>query len=203
MKQPSKNWQEKIAPNEDEIFQKYAEPFKQLQRKKSNLFGKGRGLHRKQILGIKAKFEVLKDVPEYAKVGFFAKPGIFDTLIRLSNGGMDKKSDSVPDIRGFAIKVLGVNGPGALGGKTSSQDFLLINHSTFSLPDFESFIKLVLSLGNGMGSLILYLVSKYGFLGGLKKIGETAKTMGNLLLVLRQKHFIRRHRSLLVHMLPK
>jgi len=178
MKQPSKNWQETIAPQEEEIFNKYAEPFKQLQRKKSNLFGKGRGLHRKQLLGLKAKFEVLYEIPEYAKSGLFAKAGTFESLIRLSNGGMDKKPDSTPDIRGFAIKVQGLNGPGALGSLTSSQDFLLINHAVFSLPDFESFIKLVLSLGNGIGSLLSYLISKYGFLGGLKKIGETAKTMG-------------------------
>jgi catalase len=178
MRQPSKNWKETIAPNEEEIFQKYAEPFKQLQIKKSNIYGKGRGLHRKQLLGLHAKLEVLKDIPEYAKVGLFAKQGTYDAFVRLSNGGMDKKPDSVPDIRGFAIKVLGLNVPGALGSQTTSQDFLLINHAIFSLPDFESFIKLVLALGNGMGNLLMYLISTYGFLGGLKKIGETVKTMG-------------------------
>ncbi len=178
MKQPSKDWKETIAPKEEEIFQKYMEPFKQLQRKKNQLFGKGRGLHRKQLLGLNAKIEIFKDIPDFAKVGLFAKPKVYDALVRLSNGGMDKKPDSVPDIRGFAIQVQGLTGVGALGSQTSTQDFLLINHAIFSLPDFESFIKLVLALGNGMGSLLMYLVNAYGFLGGLKKIGETAKTMG-------------------------
>ncbi|MDZ4724681.1 MAG: catalase [Leptospira sp.] len=178
MKQPSKEWKETILPTEEQIFQKYSEPFRQLQRKKNSMYGKGRGLHRKQLLALKATFEVLKDIPAHAKFGLFAKPNKYDATIRLSNGGMDKKSDSVPDIRGFSIKVNDVKGDGALGKKTSSQDFLLINHAIFSLPDFESFINLVLALGEGMPSLIKYLFQKYGFLGGFKKIGETAKTMG-------------------------
>jgi catalase len=178
MKQPNKDWKEVILPNEEEIFKKYSDRFIQLQRKKNAEHGRGRGLHRKQILALTASLEIKKDIPDYAKVGLFAKPNTYTTQIRLSNGGMDRKADTVPDIRGFAIKVLGVNGEGALGGKTNSQDFLLINHSTFSLPDFESFIKLVLALGNGIGSLFSYLISTYGFIGAIKKMGDTVKTMG-------------------------
>jgi hypothetical protein len=189
MKQPSKNWKETIAPNEEEIFQKYSEPFLQLQRKKSQAYGNGRGLHRKQLLGLNAKFEVAKDVPEYAKHGLFAKQGVYEAQIRLSNGGLDKKPDSVPDIRGFAIKILGLNVAGALGSKTKSQDFLLINHATFSLPDFESFINIVLAVGEGMPNLIKYLIQKHGFFGGLGKVIQTAKTMGKPFSSFATEHF--------------
>ncbi|GBF51709.1 catalase domain protein [Leptospira ryugenii] len=178
MKQASKEWKETPLPQEESIFQKYSEPFKQLQERKNAQYGKGRGLHRKQLLAIKAEFEVLKEIPKEAKFGLFEKPKKYDAILRLSNGGMDIKKDSGPDIRGFSIKVKGLSGKSALGGKTDSQDFLLINHATFSLPDFESFIQLVLALGQGVPSLFKHLISKHGFFGALKKMGDSAKTMG-------------------------
>ena len=67
-------------------------------------YGNGRGLHRKQILGLPAKFEVLSGLPEYAQAGLFAQAGEYDVLVRLSNGGSDVRRDSVPDIRGFPLR---------------------------------------------------------------------------------------------------
>ncbi|MCE9500659.1 MAG: catalase [Leptospira sp.] len=178
MKQPGKEWREVIAPGEAERFQKYAEQFIEIQKNKSRTFGNGRALHRKQITGLKARIEILKNLPEHATHGLFARPGTHEALIRISNGGMNIQPDRVPDIRGFSIKVLGINGPGALGeGNTKNQDFTLINHSTFSFPSSATFVDLVIAASKGIPDVLKFMVKTYGIFGGIKKIAETAKTM--------------------------
>ena len=179
MKEPSKEWREEIASDEDSRFQEYSEKILEVQRKKSKIFGNGRALHRKQLCGLKAKLEILDNLPNYAKQGVFAKPNTYDSLIRISNGGVDIKSDNLPDIRGFAFKVLGVKGPSALGnGNTQNQDFTLINQSAFSFPKSAPFISLVLAASESPFALIKHLVGTYGLIGGIQKIAATAKTFG-------------------------
>lgn len=179
MKTPSKDWREEIASDEDKRFQEYSEKIIEVQRKKSKLFGNGRALHRKQLCGLKANFQVLDNLPDYAKQGLFASPAEYKAWIRISNGGVDVKSDSIPDIRGFAIKVLGLNGPSALGnGNTQNQDFTLINQSAFSFPKSAPFISLVLAASESPFALLKHLFGSYGFFGGIQKVAGTAKTFG-------------------------
>ncbi len=178
MTTPSKNWKESISSLENEIFEKYKKPFSDLQLRKSEIHGVGRGLHRKQILGLSARLEILADIPDCAKCGLFSSPGKKDVFVRLSNGSLDTKPDREPDIRGFAIKVLDVKGAGSLGTPTESQDFLLINHAAFSFPDFESFIQVVLAAGEGIPSLIGHLIKKHGFIEGFKRLIASAKNIG-------------------------
>jgi hypothetical protein len=84
---PSTEWKEKIAPDEDVRFAKYAERFAALQARHTAMTGEGRALHRKGLLGLNATFEVLADLPAHAKHGLFAKPGVHNAWVRLSNGG--------------------------------------------------------------------------------------------------------------------
>lgn len=175
MKPASTDWKEEITADEEQRFAGYVEKFRAIQEKNSKLFGKGRILHRKQLLGLKAEFEVLSQIPEHAKQGIFRKPGKFESWIRLSNGSMQIQSDSKGDIRGFAIKVKGVEGPGALqSGNVKAQDFLLINLEAFSSPKSEEFVGLVTAVADGGLSLLKYLVGRYGFFGALSKIRKTA-----------------------------
>ncbi|MBI3396116.1 MAG: catalase [Spirochaetia bacterium] len=179
MKSPSTNWREEIAPDEAERFQQYAEDFKAIQRLKSKAFGRGRTLHRKQLLAMRAELKVVSGLPNHARHGIFAKENTYDCWIRLSNGGLDIKPDSAPDIRGFAIKVLGVSGPNALGsGSAKSQDFLLINHDAFSSPKSDEFMGVVKAASKGNGALIGYLIKKYGFFKGLKRVKLAADMFG-------------------------
>ena len=69
MKTPNKDWREEISSDEDKRFQEYSEKIIEVQRKKSKLFGNGRALHRKQLCGLKANFQVLDNLPDYAKQG--------------------------------------------------------------------------------------------------------------------------------------
>lgn len=175
----SRNWRESVAPDEESRFAGYGRQFAELQQRKSARYGRGRALHRKQVMAIQAVFEVLPDLPPWARHGLFASPGPHEAWVRLSNGGPDRAADPAPDIRGFAIKVRGLRGPGALGdGDTDHQDFLLINHSAFAFPKSDEFVGLVMAASRGNGALLKYLFGRYGFLGGLKLAARFAKIVG-------------------------
>lgn len=179
MKEPSKDWKEEIALDEEKRFNEYAEKIVEVQRKKSKVHGNGRALHRKQICGLKAKLEVLDNLPEYARHGIFANPKVYEALIRISNGGVEIKSDKIPDIRGFSIKVLGLNSPGALGyGNTQNQDYTLINQSAFSFPKATPFLDLVLAISESPFKLLTHMVGTYGIIDGFQKIAKMGKTLG-------------------------
>jgi hypothetical protein len=174
---PSTQWQERIAPDEESRYAGYARDFAALQARKSARYGKGRALHRKAQLALAGELEILPDLPSHARHGLFAEPGRRPVWVRLSNGGADRQSDRQPDIRGFSIKVRDVAGPGALGGDTDSQDFLLINHAAFSFPNSDEFVGLALAAIKGPGALLRYLVGRYGLVGGLRHAGKLAQTI--------------------------
>jgi hypothetical protein len=83
---------------------------------------------------------------------------------------MEKSSDRIPDIRGFAIKVKGLQGEATLGGQTSSQDFLLINRPTFDLKPTDAFIEVTEAVSRGIPALAWYMIRKYGFFSGISQL---------------------------------
>ena len=88
----------------------------------------GRALHSKSHGMVKARFAVRAGLPAELRVGLFATPGEFDALVRFSNGkGGAQRFDVLPNIRGLAVKVLGVPGTKALPGEedATEHDFLL------------------------------------------------------------------------------
>lgn len=179
MAQASTQWKETVGADEARRHAGYARDFEQIQARKSAKYGKGRALHRKQHLGLEGRFEVLSDLPEHARQGLFAAPGDYAAWVRLSNGGPDRLPDRKPDVRGFAIKVRGVSGPGALGaGLTESQDFLLINHPAFAFSGPDEFVGMAKHMVKGPGAVLGYLVSRYGFFGALGMVKRLAGVMG-------------------------
>lgn len=176
---PSTDWQERIAPDEAARYARYAEIFADIQRRKSARHGTGRALHRKQLVAAQGRLEVLGGLPEFARQGLFAQPGEHRAWVRLSNGGMDKARDRVPDIRGLAIKVWEVEGPDALGlGPARSQDFLLINQEQFAFPGSDEFVGLVAAVSQGPGRLLAYLARRYGLVGATRRVAQLARTAG-------------------------
>jgi hypothetical protein len=178
MVKPSTAWQEKVAPDEEERFAQYAAAFEEMQRGKSERFGPGRALHRKQVLGIEGRLDVLSGLPEHARHGLFAMAGPHDAWVRLSNGSADRAPDRRPDVRGFAVKVRDLHGPGALGGETTCQDFLLINHAAFAFPRSDEFVELVLAAGKGGGALAAHVFRRYGLVGGARFLARFARSIG-------------------------
>jgi len=176
--QPSTDWRENVAADEETRFAGYAKAFAEAQQRKSRKYGSGRALHRKQLAALRAQFEVLADLPEHARHGLFAAPASYPAWLRLSNGGADRLSDARPDIRGFSFKVFGPTGPAALGGTATTQDFLLINHAAFSFATAEEFVSLALAAIAGPGKLLRHLAARYGLFGALRQIKKFAGTVG-------------------------
>ncbi len=178
----STGWQEIVRADEAERFAKFATQFAEIQQRKSAKYGKGRALHRKQIVAARAEFSVHGNLPEFARHGIFAKPASYPCRLRLSNGAMDAASDKKPDIRGFAISVGGIaplQGPSALGNGTAQrQDFLLINHEAFAFAGSDDFAAFVVAASHGGGALIKFLISRFGLVGAIRQMGQMAKTFG-------------------------
>ncbi len=175
---PSIQWQEHVAPDEAERFASYGQQFVAIQARKSKKYGNGRALHRKQITAAKGSLKVLADLPDFARHGLFAKPGTFETWVRLSNGGLDRAPDRMPDIRGFALHVLGVKGDSALGnGPAVSQDFALINQEVFGFTSSADFVDFVVAAAKGMGNLVRHLVKRYGVVRGPLRLVTMVKAM--------------------------
>jgi hypothetical protein len=173
--EPSTEWREVVQPDEQERHEHQAAAFVEMQQRKSAKYGTGRALHRKQVAALRATLDVPADLPEHARQGIFKIPNRYDAWIRLSNGGFNRAADNVPDIRGFSVKVLGVSGPAALGGEAVSQDFAMINRSTFSSATSEDFAKLVTTGGSTPGALLLRLLKNPGMIPQLKAVSTAFK----------------------------
>jgi catalase len=174
--EPSTEWREVVLPEEKERHERQAAQFAAMQSRKSEKYGTGRALHRKQLAALRARLDVPGDLPEYAKQGIFAIPNRYDAWIRLSNGGFNRAPDAVPDIRGFAIKVLGVRGPAVLGGEAVSQDFALINHERFSSATSDNFTKVVTTGAGTRGQILLRVLKNPGMIPELKTVTAALKS---------------------------
>jgi catalase len=178
MREPSTGWLERIAPDEEAHFARVARVIADLQRAKSAKYGRGRALHRKQLVAATGTLEVLDGLPAHARHGLFAAPGRHRALVRLSNGGPDLQGNKVPDIRGFALKVLDIAGEGALGGTADHQDFLMINQDRFSSRDSREFIDFIAAATPGPLAGILHLFKANGLFGGLSRLRTLFAMLG-------------------------
>lgn len=100
-----------------------------------------RSVHAKAHGLLKAKMEVPDGLPKTLSQGVFAKPGVYDVLMRFSTSPGDLMSDKVSTPRGLAIKILGVEGDRLEGSEgATTQDFLFVNGPTFSAPNPKMFL---------------------------------------------------------------
>jgi len=176
---PSTDWKEQVAADEAGRFADYARKFAAIQARKSRKYGAGRALHRKQITAAHGTLTVKDDLPDFARQGLFGAPASFDVTVRLSNGGLDRAPDRTPDVRGFAIRVLGVEGESALGnGPARSQDFTLINQEAFAFPGSDEFVAFVVAAADGGAALLKFLFKRYGLIGGPARMLKLIKSMG-------------------------
>lgn len=139
MAQPVTTWKETIPEGEDTLLARLAEELGALQAKKG---GRERALHAKPHAALRATLTVLPGLPAFAAQGVFAKPAKYNAYVRLSNGSAARQHDREPDLRGFAIKLLGVEGTKVLGD-AATQDFLLIDSPTVPFKTPEEFVTFV------------------------------------------------------------
>jgi hypothetical protein len=139
---PADDWKEIIADGEAQRFEEHAAVLAALQAKQG---GSRRALHAKANAGAEGEFEVPADVPADARIGMFAKPGRFPAIVRYSNGAGRLQSDKKLDVRGFAVKLFGVDGTKVIPGlaAATTQDFLAIRTASVPMRDAEEFMAIV------------------------------------------------------------
>lgn len=145
---PSTNWKETIPEGEDAALQRLAEALRELQRAKAQATGEvRRALHAKGNLGVEAELTVLPDLPEHLRHGLFAKPATYRAYVRYSNGSGAHQHDKAGDVRGVAVKVLGVPGKKVIPGMedATTQDFLAIRTPSTPFRDADEFVGLVVA----------------------------------------------------------
>src|SRR5450755_5024681 len=99
-----------IAADEKTRFEGYGVELAELQRLRAAKGGAvQRALHLKAHTG--AVGELVVSAPEGVRFGVFAMPGQrFPVYVRFSNGSSIGQADKPPDVRGFALKLVGVPG---------------------------------------------------------------------------------------------
>lgn len=104
-----------------------------------------RQLHPKSHGLLYGEFKVKDDIPAEYKVGVFATPETYPIWVRFSNGSAPEargvfQPDTEGDVRGMAIKLMNVPDAKVLDDEKETQDFILINHKVFFLPDVQGYI---------------------------------------------------------------
>ncbi|AOY43069.1 MULTISPECIES: catalase family protein [Psychrobacter] len=110
--------------------------------KASNIDYHTRDAHAKGYCALKAKFEILDDIPKEYAQGLYAKAGIHDAVIRLSNGSSRVFADrKLGFAQGLAIKVFDVPGKKLAPGEEDSTtfDYNFINHPVFFCNRIEEY----------------------------------------------------------------
>lgn len=177
MSHPSTQWAESVSESEAAEHAAFAETITKIQSRINAKRGAGRAFHRKPIAALTGRLTVPGGLPDYAAQGLFAEPGEHPVVIRMSNGAIAPQLDPVPDIRGFAFSVRGLDGPGALGSTTDRQDFLLINMPAFGFRDSRDFAALVPAAARGQQAILKHMIDKHGVVGGAKEMGRQAASM--------------------------
>lgn len=190
MMTPATNWREKIAFDEEARFSRHAETLRRMQRERAGSGRASRALHAKGNCGLLATFTVLPDLPRHARVGLFAAPSTYRAYVRFSNGAGAHQPDSKPDVRGIAIKVLGVAGKKVIPGLegASTQDFLAIRSASTPFRDADEFVGFVQAAANP-ALLLPRALWTLGLSRTLAILGQLAKGLKAPTLSLATTHY--------------
>ncbi|HEY6080320.1 MAG TPA: catalase [Polyangiaceae bacterium] len=157
---------ETIPSDEAERFKGFAAEITALQRARATQTGSApaRALHAKQHLG--AVGELVVTAAGSSQVGVFAEAGkSWPVYVRFSNGSGRHQGDKDPDVRGFALKLVGVPGPKLIPGLEGeqTQDFLFIDTPVIPFRDPDEFMMFVRAAKDGPLKLLPRLIGSFGF----------------------------------------
>lgn len=177
----SKAWQETVAEGEDALFLRLAEALQGLQRASAAGGPMARGLHAKAIAGVRGIFTVKGDLPEPARQGLFAEARRYDAYVRFSNGSGRRQADRVPDVRGIAIKVVGVEGQKVIAalGDARTQDFLLIQSAALPFRSPEEFVAFIVAASGGQALLLPRLIGALGLVRPFTLLRDVLGSVGS------------------------
>ena len=133
-----------IIPEDEQDTQRgLAEAMLDIQRKTHADTGYAhRAVHAKAHGYLKAKFEVLSNLPASLAQGLFEVPATYDAILRFSTTPGDVLDDNVSMPRGVALKVLGVPGERLPGSEAdTTQNYVLGNSPSFQVATAAEFLK--------------------------------------------------------------
>ena len=153
--------EERPIDNEEAYAQKIADKFKKTL---SEYYASGttkRMFHPKMHGLILAEFIVEKNLPEELKQGIFSEEKTYQAWVRLSNAKRQPTSDRKKDMRGMAIKIVGVEGEKLLEDEKDAvtQDFLLVTAETLQTKSVKDFQKSIDALLDGGIRLFFYAIT--------------------------------------------
>ena len=92
-----------------------------------------RDAHPKSHGLVRAELIIAWSLPKGLQVGPFIPSTTYDAWVRFSNGSPSSSPDSRPDVRGMAIKIMGVEGAKILEDERDATtiDFVVCNHPAF------------------------------------------------------------------------
>src|SRR5215470_10680312 len=92
-----------------------------------------RDAHPKMHGCVRAQFTVEPNLPSELRIGIFSLSRTFTTWVRFSNQNNTVSPDSKGDIRGVALKLMGVGGEKLLPNETNgtTHDFIFISDDRF------------------------------------------------------------------------
>jgi hypothetical protein len=118
-----------------------------------------RDAHPKQHGTVAAQFIVSDDLAPELRVGLFKEPGTYNALIRFSNANPAVGPDIRADVRGMAIKLLGVKGKKLLddGPDADTHDFITISYDVFLTKDVAEMYTFTLAFFKGKLNMFWYM----------------------------------------------
>lgn len=111
-----------------------------------------RDVHAKAHGCVRATFTVDPDLPADYRAGVLSEPGrAYPAWIRFSSGSSEIRADKKSDARGFALKLMGVEGEKLLEGEKNArtQDFLMLTHPAFFVKDAKDYLEFFQRLERG------------------------------------------------------
>ena len=170
---------EHLIAGEQEAIEKLVETMERKMLKETASDSKmTRDAHPKQIALLKAEFVVEPNLPDDLSHGVFSEPKSYPCWVRFSNQNSPKKPDNKKDIRGVAIKLMGVSGEKLLKEEktATTQDFIMISTSYFVTKNIIEFSKLMIALASGASQLLLFFLLHpkvaYNLLNSNKNFGS-------------------------------
>ena len=187
---PGTDWQEIVPASEAAELERLAEQLRDLQRRRARGRPALRALHAKGQVGAEAELEVLPDLPAHVRVGPFADLKTYRAFVRFSNGAGVRRADTEPDVRGIAVKVLGVPGRKLIPGleQATTQDFLAILSPATPFRDAQEFVALVLAADN-QALLLPRLVWRFGPLRALHVLSQVLTGLSRPVRSLAANHY--------------
>lgn len=137
-----------------------------------------RDAHPKMHGVVKAEFTVEPELPPELRIGIFAEARTYQAWIRFSNQDGTIQADKARDIRGMAIKLMGVPGDKLLDSERheQTQDFIVISTNVFVTKDVQEFDALIKAMTGSILSKIFFFATHWrviwNLVTSLKKFGN-------------------------------